>query len=588
MTARMAAVVSIVVLEGFVVGAAQSPTLRAPKARIEGRIFRADTEEPVSGIRIILTRTSEGAVVPAGLVSASFSSTATSPTPLGPAVSPTGITPGPSPIPFVVTNREGRFVIEGLDSGSYKLVVVGGGFVRQEYGQRAFPGQGTPITLAEGQELRDIVMRLTPTGTLTGRLRDASGYAAVGVPVNLLRVSYSATGERRLSSTGVTRTNDRGEYRLYWVTPGRYLLAAGNPPGPSGGYPGGQQATSPNEAGDLHVLTYFPGVTDATQAASIAIQAGSEQVADFPLDRQQLVSVKGRVIDGTTGRPPNSLVASLSFSSLTTVAGLSYNPRYNPTTGAFELPAVVPGSYSLQLTSDQLVGRTPLDVRQNIDGLQVVLTPTVVVSGAVSIVGLRPPRLRVQLTPASSALGFPIPSALIGSDGTFRLERVPPGDYRLAVSERDLTNANGDVGSEFFVEAAMFAGKDVLNQGLTISDRNDPEARLQIRLSRDVAEIEGMVVDEQARPTAGATVVLIPARRDRAELYVATASDQNGRYRLRGITPGEYKLFSWETLEQFGYFDRDLLTSAEHLGSAVRLEQSSTRRIDLRAIRSSQ
>src|SRR4030095_8775903 len=51
--------------------------------------------------------------------------------------------PPPPAIPSVVTDREGKFVIPDLEAGSYRLTVSGSGYVRQEYGQRVFPGQGT-------------------------------------------------------------------------------------------------------------------------------------------------------------------------------------------------------------------------------------------------------------------------------------------------------------------------------------------------------------------------------------------------------------------------------------------------------------
>jgi len=67
------------------------------------------------------------------------------------------------PIPIVTTERDGRFVVPNLDEGSYRISVQQNGYVRQDYGQRVFPGQGTLINLAAGQVLRDITISLTPT-----------------------------------------------------------------------------------------------------------------------------------------------------------------------------------------------------------------------------------------------------------------------------------------------------------------------------------------------------------------------------------------------------------------------------------------
>ena len=181
--------------------------------------------------------------------------------------------PPPPAIPSVITDREGKFVIPDLEAGSYRLTVSGSGYVRQEYGQRVFPGQGTLLTLTAGQVMKDIVMKLTLTGNVSGRLRDMSGEPAVGVPIQLLKASYSPQGQKIFQSAGSTRTNDRGEYRLYWVTPGRYFLAAGSTAGPSGGGPFsvGGPPVSPNDPNDNYGSPIFRvSPTLARQTASMS------------------------------------------------------------------------------------------------------------------------------------------------------------------------------------------------------------------------------------------------------------------------------------------------------------------------------
>jgi len=54
--------------------------------------------------------------------------------------------------------------------------------------------------------------------------------------------------------------------------------------------------------------------------------------------------------------------------------------------------------------------------------------------------------------------------------------------------------------------------------------------------------------------------------RDRA-VHKAAASDQAGRFTLRGIAPGNYKLYAQESLENNGYFDPDLQRRAASAGS---------------------
>ena len=99
---------------------------------------------------------------------------------------------------------------------------------------------------------------------------------------------------------------------------------------------------------------------------------------------------------------------------------------------------------------------------------------------------------------------------------------------------------------------------------------------LNIVLSSQPGQIDGTVVNEQSQPVRGFQTVLIPDRfRDRTELYKTAVTDENGHFTIRGITPGEYKLFAWEAIEQFAYFDSDFLRQFEQKGKPVSISESS-------------
>src|SRR5262245_62578615 len=175
--------------------------------------------------------------------------------------------------PSTTTGPDGRFVLRGVEPGSYRIAVARNGYARQEYGQRVFGGEGTVVALAAGQAMRGIAFHLTPTGAVTGVVKDPSGEPLVGAYVQVLRASYNAAGQRTLQPAGGDRTNDRGEYRVYWVTPGRYYVAVnGAVPGRSASAPGG--VGSVNEIIERrHPTTFQPGPTDLAPAAGAATAA---------------------------------------------------------------------------------------------------------------------------------------------------------------------------------------------------------------------------------------------------------------------------------------------------------------------------
>jgi hypothetical protein len=249
---------------------------------------------------------------------------------------------------------------------------------------------------------------------------------------------------------------------------------------------------------------------------------------------------------------------------------------YNASTGVFEIRDVVPGSYILQVASQNSVGRMPLDVTANMPEFPVVLGSNVTLPGRLMIEGLDQSgveRIGVELRTAS---GFGSLSGTTNNDGIFRVENVVPGEYRVAII--------GTAG--YFIKEARFDRNDVLNQPLKLSGPVPGGAGLEVVISPNVGQISGMVTDERLQPVAGVLAVLVPDKnRDRPEHFKSAMTDQNGRFSITGIVPGDYKLFSWESLETYGYFDPELLKRTEPLGKLVHVAESSKQAVDIRIIR---
>jgi hypothetical protein len=121
-------------------------------------------------------------------------------------------------------DANGHFAFADLEPGTYILRAFADGYARQEFnpGTRSGPGMTAEVTLAAGTASRDTVFRLIPGGTVSGRVTGSSGEPLVNLEVTLLRRIYDPDGRRTFQQVGLAQTNDRGEYRLFWVTPGRY------------------------------------------------------------------------------------------------------------------------------------------------------------------------------------------------------------------------------------------------------------------------------------------------------------------------------------------------------------------------------
>src|SRR5215471_1865779 len=131
------------------------------------------------------------------------------------------------------TAMDGRFSFQNLDAGPYRLSATRSGFVRMEYGARTPNRPGLPINLSPGQRLTDVVLQIMPAGTISGRVFDRDGEPMANVNVEALKYSYQE-GQRVLNVVQTVRTNDLGEYRLYWMQPGSYFVSATPPEGQRG------------------------------------------------------------------------------------------------------------------------------------------------------------------------------------------------------------------------------------------------------------------------------------------------------------------------------------------------------------------
>lgn len=330
------------------------PTPDAPRAAVEGIVVRLGAGTPLRGADVTLQSVEASTVLSA------------------------------------VTDAAGRFVLTGIAPGAHRLSVDRQGYVSVEYGQRAPDTPGTPLVLAAGETRDDVVVAMTPTGAITGRIQDAFGEPAVNARVQALRFGYR-DGQRVLFGAGATAlTNDLGEYRLFWLEPGEYAVsvtpssparagvfavpdgvvtfestggsvrvqgrvsrgAVPPPPAPPPPPPPPGQRTAPFGFPGV-VPLYYPGTTDPASAALIELRPGTDYPGvDMRLVDTPTVTVRGRVVAGAGVDVWNATVR-LARRATVGVGNPSFGMASVDDDGVFEIVGVVPGSYDL--TAVQLV-----------------------------------------------------------------------------------------------------------------------------------------------------------------------------------------------------------------------------------------
>jgi len=574
-------------------------------ASIEGIVVKMGSGEPIAGSKVTLD--------PSGPIDPSQGPI---PCPIRTAGEPPE---GCLRLSTATTGADGRFVLSGIAPGSYRLIATrsGGGFVPGEYGQRSPTGEGISFNLAAGQRMMGVQLAMSPTGSISGRVVDIDGEPLGKAQVFALRSIYR-DGARRMTIVQAVQTNDRGEYRLFWLPPGNYYVSARRDTptlqreiGPLGDILNPVRVTEPVRFGSFEqanapvikkrilktgetveessVPVYYPGVADAQSAAPVALASGATiGGVDVSIAAGVVAThhIRGRAIDGKTGQP----LAKAGISAIPRKPEplLSVPSGQTDANGLFDLPGAIPGSYILVLQNGGGSGIVNLEVgNRDLENIAIVSTPGFKLSGRFIIEGRSPngtdpkiANLRVaQLVRDPNFIGMPSTGPSYNpppsEDGSFYLEGVAVGDFRVQIR---------GLGTDSYVKSIRMGNADVLDAGLHI--QGPPQNPLEIVIGADAGRIQGSVVNSRQENLANRIVVLVPdlRLRQRSDLYKMIATDSSGQFRLQGIPPGNYKLFAWEQVEGGAWQDPEFIRNFEDRGKTISVREGNNENVQLTVI----
>jgi hypothetical protein len=167
--------------------------------------------------------------------------------------------------PTTTTDRDGRFAFRDIAPGFYTVRVQKEGFFGKPESGTFPPTAAIDVSVA-AKEVKDASIAMTPGALIGGRVYGVDGQLVSNAIVWSMRVTYPL-GYAVLSGQVSKGSDDRGEFRVFWVPPGDYYLTAEAPraaPTPGGG-PAGQG-----------IKTFYPGTTDVTEARVITVKGGRD------------------------------------------------------------------------------------------------------------------------------------------------------------------------------------------------------------------------------------------------------------------------------------------------------------------------
>lgn len=486
----------------------------------------------------------------------------------------------PSRLPAVLSDAAGKFVFEKVPPGTYYLsashpayrtnvVMVLGSVLPQQM-----------VTLASGQRVEDVSVKLNEPATVSGRTVDEDGDPVARANVQVLQYLYYQ-GRRRLILVNSASSGDNGEFKIGHILPGRYVVRAdsrsswaANERAPIPAGRPGQKIYNPGS-------TYFGGSNAVEGANRIDLAAGqSVALGEIKMGNQPLLHVRGRVT-GDLSMLAGARVTRIVTEDGTMPWGYGADIRKD---GSFDLANVSPldeiavGVASQQGRGQALAWTRISAGREDVDGvvLNVAAAPMgglLLIEGAETAPGTPRAPMRVTLN-SSGAPAIVTAAGTVNPDGSFTIPLVAAGLYTAEVS---------GLPTGSYLKSVRLNGRDSLDEG--IDWKGAASGPLEVTVSPKAAVLDGTLVDDDGKPAAGTvTLVPVPQRTGQARLYPTAMADAQGRFRFPAITPGKYKVYAWEEIENTAHWDPDFIRPFGSRGEPIEVGESGRATVSLKRI----
>jgi len=397
---------------------AQAFAQDAPRGVIRGLVQRDGTAAPVDGADVTVEAALDG-----------------------------GASAAPSSAVHLKTDRDGRFEVTAVPPGRYRVSVRRDGYLSSSSEGNA--EEVVSVSIGADGKASDLSIVLVPAGIISGRVIDGFGELLPMAHVRAFTVKREG-GRETLKPAATDFSDHRGEFRLFWLPPGDYVVQA-EPPGSATGRTG------------TSLKAFYPNVTELASAARIELKTGDSRAGiDIALPSAMIqpasktFKISGQVLSTLTA-DGRAVPAASALMLLPHDAMDQSSPRNagvsDSKTGRFEISSVLPGVYDLYARVQDARGspsrrgvalawgRAVVEVRDaDANNIRLIVHPSVTVSGIVRLPADTPasmPGMRVELESVGSTArldnvqGMTDVSRGLRPDGSFTIGAVAEGTYKV-------------------------------------------------------------------------------------------------------------------------------------------------------------
>jgi protocatechuate 3,4-dioxygenase beta subunit len=488
------------------------------------------------------------------------------------------------------TDGEGRYEFKELPAGRYNLTAGKAGYVSLQYGQKRPFEAGTALTIANGENVERINFSLPRGGVIAVRVSDDFGEPLAGAQVQVQRYQYGTDGQRRLTfapsgGSGIGGTDDRGEFRIFGLTPGEYIVSAsmrnpGLPPTPG----------NPSDVNEGFAPTFYPGTINSAEAQAITVSVSDETTVQLALIPSRLVRISGTVVD-SEGRPAAG--AMLILTSRSGSGMFSSGGGTVAADGSFAIGGIAPGEHSIDVRPVPRPGSiggefasVPISVSNNdITNVRIVTGKGTTISGRVVFEGTSvrsndstPLRVLAQQSDPSRQLTI-LPASDPLSNGVLDDQ----GNFQLSATGRVFLFATTP--PTWVLKSITLEGEDITDTPLDLAGRSSLTG-VVIRMTDKLTQVAGQVSDAKGQLLKDCVIIVLPAEQKEpiiAARWTRTARpDSSGRFLMRGLRPGRYVAPAIETLEQGRQFAPEFQEQLRRAAREFLVREGESITVDLR------